>query len=76
MRQAQQSGSTSAEQIAKWRAEIGRRTDDTKVTRLAGLVSDRIRDGRLVDGDDSAKVYMQQLQTAAPTNATTQRAPA
>ncbi len=74
VRQAQQSGSTSAEQIAKWRAEIGRRTEDTKVTRLAGLVSDRIRDGRLVDGDDSAKFYVQQLQNAAPTNATTQRA--
>ena len=66
VRQAQQSGSTSAEQIAKWRAEIARRTEDTKVTRLAGLVNDRIRDGRLVDGDDSAKFYMQQLQNAAP----------
>ena len=74
VRQAQQSGSTSADQIAKWRAEIARRSDDTKVTRLAGLVSDRIRDGRLIDGDDSAKFYMQQLQSAAPTNATTQRA--
>ena len=74
VRQAQQAGSTSADQIAKWRAEIARRTEDTKVTRLAGLVNDRIRDGRLVDGDDSAKFYMQQLQTAAPTNATTQRA--
>ncbi len=74
VRQAQQSGSTATDQIARWRAEIARRTEDTKVTRLAGLVSDRIRDGRLVDGDDSAKFYMQQLQTAAPTNATTQRA--
>ena len=74
VRQAQQSGSTSPDQIAKWRAEIARRTEDTKVTRLAGLVNDRIRDGRLIDGDDSAKVYMQQLQTAAPNNATTQRA--
>ncbi len=74
VRQAQQSGSTSADQIAKWRADIGRRTEDTKVTHLAGLVSDRIRDGRLLDGEDSAKFYLQQLQTAAPTNATTQRA--
>jgi periplasmic protein TonB len=74
VRQAQQSGNTSAEQIAKWRADISHRVEDTKVTRLAGLVSDRIRDGRLVDGDDSAKAYLQQLQTAAPANATTQRA--
>jgi periplasmic protein TonB len=74
VRQAQQSGSTSADQIAKWRADISHRTEDTKVTRLAGLVSDRIRDGRLVDGDDSAKAYLQQLQTAAPANATTQHA--
>ncbi len=74
VRQAQQAGSTPADQIAKWRADIARRTEDTKVTRLAGLVNDRIRDGRLVDGDDSAKFYMQQLQTAAPNNATTQRA--
>jgi protein TonB len=74
VRQAQQSGSTSPEQIAKWRADIARRTDDTKVTRLAGLVSDRIAAGRLIDGDDSAKAYLQQLQTTAPTNATTQRA--
>jgi protein TonB len=74
VRQAQQSGSTSPDQIAKWRADIAHRTEDTKVTRLAALVNDRIRDGRLVDGDDSAKFYMQQLQSAAPTNATTQHA--
>jgi TonB family protein len=41
---------------------------------MAGLVTDRIRDGRLVEpADDSAKVYMQQLHDAAPTNSTTQR---
>jgi protein TonB len=74
VRQAQQSGNTSADQIAKWRADISHRAEDTKVTRLAGLVSDRIRDGRLLEGDDSAKAYLQQLQTAAPANATTQRA--
>ncbi len=74
VRQAQQSGNTSAEQIAKWRSDISHRTEDSKVTRLAGLVIDRIRDGRLIDGDDSAKAYLQQLQAAAPTNVTTQRA--
>lgn len=74
VRQAQQSGSASPEQIAKWRADIVHRTEDTKVTRLASLVSERIRDGRLVDGDDSAKAYLLQLQAAAAANPTTQRA--
>jgi TonB family protein len=74
VRQAQSSPSISADQISKWRNEITRRTEDAKVQRIAGLVTDRIRDGRLVDpADDSAKVYMQQLHDAAPTNATTQR---
>lgn len=74
VRQAQQSGNTSAEQLAKWRADIAHRTDDAKVTHLAGLVADRIRDGKLTDADDSAKTYLQQLQAAAAVNATTQRA--
>ena len=63
-----------AEQLAKWRADIARRAEDTKVTRLAGLVEDRIREGKLTDPDDSAKIYLQQLQAAAPTHPTTQRA--
>jgi TonB family protein len=74
IRQAQSLPSISADQISKWRTEITRRTEDAKVQRVAGLVTDRIRDGRLVDPpDDSAKVYMQQLHDAAPANATTQR---
>jgi TonB family protein len=74
VRQAQSSPSISGDQISKWRTEITRRTEDTKIQRIAGLVTDRIKDGRLLDPpDDSAKVYMQQLHDAAPTNATTQR---
>jgi TonB family protein len=74
IRQAQLSSSISADQINKWKAETTRRQEDAKVQRIAGLVTDRIRDGRLVDpADDSAKVYMQQLHDLAPTNATTQR---
>ena len=69
-----QPGSVSADQIAKWRAEIGRRQEDQKVQRVAGLITDRIRDGRLLDpADDSAKLYMDQLHDFAPANATTQR---
>ena len=34
----------------------------------------RIREGRLTEGDDSARAYVQQLQASAPSNANTQRA--
>lgn len=74
IRQAQSSPAISADQINKWRTEITRRQEDAKVQRIASLVTDRIRDGRLVEpADDSAKLYMQQLHDAAPTNSTTQR---
>jgi TonB family protein len=72
LKQAQQS-SVPAEQISRWRAEIVRRQEDAKVQRLVGLVEDRIHDGRLVEADDSAKSYMQQLQSAAAANVATQR---
>lgn len=73
VRQAQQS-SVPTDQLNKWRAEIARRQEDAKLQRLAGLVTDRIRDGKLTDpADDSAKLYMQQLRDAGATNATTQR---
>jgi TonB family protein len=74
IRQAQSSPAISADQVNKWKTEVNRRQEDAKVQKVAGLVTDRIRDGRLVDpADDSAKVYMQQLHDLAPTNATTQR---
>ena len=73
VRQAQQSTAIPAAEIARWRADISRRQDDAKVQRLAGLVGDRIREGRLTDSDDSARAYLLQLQGAAPGNSTTQR---
>jgi TonB family protein len=73
VRQAQQSTAIPAADIARWRADIARHQDDAKVQRLAGLVEDRIRDGRLTDTDDSAKAYLLQLQAAAPASAHTQR---
>ena len=72
-RQAQQSTAIPAAEIARWRAEIARRQDEMKVQRLAGLVDQRIREGRLTDSDDSARAYLLQLQAAAPANANTQR---
>jgi protein TonB len=75
VRQAQQSTSISPDQLNRWRTDITRRQEDAKLQRLANLVSDRIRDGKLVDpAEDSAQTYVQQLREAAPTNATTQRA--
>jgi periplasmic protein TonB len=75
IRQAQQSAAIPADQLTKWRTEITRRQEDAKVQRLASLVSDRIRDGKLTDpADDAAKTYVQQLHEVAPSNATTQRA--
>lgn len=74
IRQAQSSPAITADQINKWKAEANRRQEDAKVQRLAALITDRIRDGRLIDpADDSAKMYLQQLHDLAPTNATTQR---
>jgi TonB family protein len=71
--QAQQSGVLSPEQIGRWRAEVARHQEDAKVQRLAGLVEDRIREGKLIEPDDSAKSYLQQLRDAAPANPSTQR---
>ena len=74
VRQAQQSGSVAADQLARWRSDLARHQEDAKLQRLAGLVEDRIRDGRLTETDDGAKSYVQQLQSTAPANANTQRA--
>jgi periplasmic protein TonB len=75
VRQAQQSPNIPQDQLAKWRADISHRQEDAKVQRLANLISDRIRDGKLIDpADDDAKTYMQQLHDFAPSNPTTQRA--
>lgn len=76
LRQAQQSGALPAEQLAKWKSDLARRQDDVKVvTRLAGLVEDRIAAGKLVDpGDDSAKAYLRQLISAYPSSPSAQRA--
>src|SRR5262249_49541407 len=74
IRPAQSSPVLPVDQINKWKAEASHRQEEIKVQKFASQISDRIRDGRLVDpADDSAKLYMQELHDAAPTNATTQR---
>ncbi|HZO22429.1 MAG TPA: energy transducer TonB [Steroidobacteraceae bacterium] len=74
VRQAQQSNAVPADQITRWRADISRRQEEGKIQRLATLVSDRTRDGKLIDpAGDSARDYLQQLREQAPSNSTTQR---
>ena len=75
VRQAQQSPNIPADQLTRWRNDIARRQEDAKVQKLANLVSDRIRDGKLTDPpDDSAKAYAQQLRDTSGSNPITQRA--
>ena len=75
LRQAQQSGVLQGEQLARWKSELARRQDEAKVQRLAGLVADRIHDGKLVDpADDSARYYLRQLLSAYPSSPSTARA--
>jgi TonB family protein len=59
---AQQSGAVPEQQITRWRSEITRRQDEARQRRLVDLIQDRIRDGRLNEGDDSAKAYAEQLR--------------
>jgi TonB family protein len=73
VQRAQQSGAVPAEQIAHWRADLARHQEDARVQHLAGLVEDRIRDGRLDEADDSARSYAQQLASVAAANPATQR---
>jgi TonB family protein len=73
-RQAQQSASIPAEQITRWRSDIAHHQEDLKVQKLAGLIEERIHDGKLTDADDGAAAYLQQLQSTAPANPATQRA--
>jgi TonB family protein len=75
VKQAQQSGALPADQLARWKGELGKRQDDAKMQRLAGLVEDRIREGKLADpADDSARFYVRQLLTAYPSSQSAVRA--
>jgi protein TonB len=75
LRQAQQSGTLPADQLAKWQKDIARRQDEVRVERLASLADERLRDGKLIEpADDSAKYYVHQLLSSAPANPNAQRA--
>lgn len=74
VQRAQQSAAVPPEQIARWRAELARHQEDARAQHLAGLVEDRIREGRLDEGDDSARSYAQQLAQLAAANPAAQHA--
>lgn len=74
MRQAQQSGIVAPDQIARWRSDLSRREEESRVQHLASLIGDRIREGKLIEPDDSAKVYLEQLRSSAPSSPSTLRA--
>jgi TonB family protein len=73
VRAAQQSGTVPDAQIAKWRNEINRRQDEVRQKRLVEGAQERIRDGRLADGDDSAKAYLEQLRGLGPSASSAQQ---
>ena len=75
LRQAQQSGSVPAAQLATWRADLARLQQVDKAQGLATLVLDRIRADELTSpAGDSAQAYLGQLRAAAPGAPATQRA--
>lgn len=75
LRQGQQSGILTSEQAARWKSELARRQEEARGQHLAGLVEERIREGKLVEpADDSARSYLRQLQSAYPSSAHTARA--
>lgn len=69
IREAQQSNTFPAGELARWRAELAKHQDETRNKHLADLFAERIRDGHLVEpANDSAQYYLQQLREAAPGN--------
>lgn len=75
LRQAGQSGTVPAAQLAAWRAQLARLQQADKVASLAALVRDRIRADELTTpAGDSAQDYLGQLRAAAPSAASTEQA--
>jgi len=75
LKQAQQSGTVPASQLASWRAQLARVQQADKVQSLAARVLDRIRADELTSpAGDSAQAYLGQLRAAAPSAPATQRA--
>ncbi len=71
LQQATLARTLPAARAAYWREEIGRRQAGTQVNQLAGLVSARIAEGRLLEpAGDSARDYLAQLTRLTPNTRT------
>ena len=75
VRQAQQSATVPAAQLATWRAQLAHLQQADKVESLASLVLERIRSDELTGpAGDSAQSYLTELRAAAPSAPATERA--
>ena len=71
LQQATLAGTLPAARATRWREEIGRRQGGTRVSELAGLVSARIAEGKLLEpAGDSARDYLAQLTRLTPNTRT------
>jgi TonB family protein len=71
LQQATQARTLPPDRASHWREEIDRRQAGTQVNQLAGLVSARIADGKLIEpAGDSARDYLAQLTRLTPNTRT------
>jgi len=67
LREAASAQMLTAERLAHWHDEIGRREDDARASQLLELISARIKEGKLLEpGNDSAKYHLEQLRKLSP----------
>jgi TonB family protein len=63
LREAASAQTLTAERVAHWRDEIGRREGDARAWRLQELIATRIKEGKLLEPEnDSAKYHLEQLR--------------
>jgi len=67
LREATSAQTLTAERLAHWHDEVGRREGDARARQLLQLISTRIEEGRLLEPkNDSAKYHLEQLRKLSP----------
>jgi TonB family protein len=67
VREAASAQTLTAERLAHWHDEIGRREGDARARQLLELISTRIEEGKLLEpANDSAKYHLEQLRKLSP----------
>lgn len=67
VREAASAQTLTAERLAHWHDEIGRREGDARARQLLELISTRIKEGKLLEpANDSAKYHLEQLRQLSP----------